>query len=347
VKIAIATVQVPFIRGGAEYLAENLKSQLVERGYETDIISMPFKWYPASTIKNSIQASQLIDLTEVNGIPIDLLICLKFPVYYTRHENKVLWLLHQHRQAYELFGTEYSELDIMEQGNEVRDMIVNYDNQLIPEHKKLFTISSTVSNRLIKYNGIDSTPLYHPPMGYENLHCRDFGDYVFIPGRLDAMKRQHILIEALRHTKTPVQVIIAGIGDPRYIQRLRSIIEIYGLQDKVQLLGLISENEKVEYYSDALCVYYGPYQEDYGYVTLEAFFSGKPVITHTDSNGPLEFVMNNSNGFVVEADPEAVAEKLDLLFENKWMAAEMGGKGRKLMKDLNIHWDHVIERLVK
>jgi glycosyltransferase involved in cell wall biosynthesis len=347
VRIAIATVQVPFIRGGAEYLAENLKSQLVERGYETDIISMPFKWYPATTIKNSILTSQLIDLTEVNGIPIDLLICLKFPVYYTRHENKVLWLLHQHRQAYELFGTEYSELDIMEQGNEVRDMIVNYDNQLIPEHKKLFTISATVSNRLITYNGIHSVPLYHPPTGYENLHCRDFGDYVFIPGRLDAIKRQHILIEALRHTKTPIQVIIAGIGDARYTQRLRSIIEIYGLQDKVQLLGLISETEKVHYYSDALCVYYGPYQEDYGYVTLEAFFSGKPVITHKDSSGPLEFIKDNSNGFVVEADPKAVAEKSDLLYENKRIAAEMGGRGRKLMNDLNIHWDHVIERLVR
>ena len=43
---------------------------------------------------------------------------------------------------------------------------------------------------------------------------------------------------------------------------------------------------------------YPPYDEDFGYVTLEAFLSRKPVITATDSGGPNEFVVDGVNGFV-------------------------------------------------
>jgi len=346
-RVAIATVQVPFIRGGAEILAENLKHQLIVRGHEAEIVTMPFKWYPARTILNCIRAARLIDLTEVNGLPVDRVICLKFPIYYTKHDNKVLWLLHQHRQAYELFGTEYGDLDKMERGEQVRRTIVRCDNRYLPEHRSLYTISTTVSDRLRKYNGISSVPLYHPPSGYEKLRCADFGDYVFMPGRFDRLKRQHLLVEAARYTKTPVRIVIAGQGDPRYGGMLRSIIDTYGLQDKVKLLGYISEDAKAEYYANALCVYYGPFQEDYGYVTLEAFFSGKPVITHPDSCGPLEFVGHGHNGCVVDPDPRAIAEALDRLYEDRALAEQLGEQGGKLMKDLHIDWDHAIARLLQ
>jgi glycosyltransferase involved in cell wall biosynthesis len=230
-------------------------------------------------------------------------------------------------------------------GKLLRKLIMNYDNKYIPECKKVFTLSQTVSERLKRYNGISSIPLYHPPSGYEKFHNEDVGDYVFCPARLEELKRQHILIEALRYTKTPVKVLLAGKGKQGYIERIKSMIETYSLSDKVQFLGWISEEEKIKYYANALTVYYGPYQEDYGYVTLESFFSGKPVVTHDDSGGPLEFVKDGMNGFVLNTDPAAVAEKLDFLYEKKQFAKEMGNNGLSLIKSLNINWDTVIERL--
>lgn len=346
-RIAIATVQVPFEYGGAEFLAENLKNQLIARGHEAEIVTIPFKWYPAKSLINSIKMSRLIDLSEIKGKRIDLMIALKFPIYYANHENKVLWLLHQHREAYDLWGTHYDGLDKLEHGDRLRRIIRNDDTRSIPFCKKIYTISSTVSERLKTYNGIESTPLYHPPFGHENFHCEGTQHYIFCPARLEELKRQHILIEALRYTKTPVKVIIAGKGKQGFIDQIGYLTETYGLSERVRFLGWISEAEKIKWYANALAVYYGPYQEDYGYVTLEAFLSGKPVITHADSGGPLEFVKDGINGFVVEANPRAVAEKLDFLYENKQFAKKLGLNGMDLIKKIDLSWNSVIEKLLQ
>ncbi|AFM43258.1 glycosyltransferase [Desulfosporosinus acidiphilus SJ4] len=344
-KVAIATVQVPFIRGGAEIHAQMLLDALRARGYEADIITIPFKWYPAKTLIDGMVLSQLVDLTEVNGQKIDLLIGTKFPAYYISHPNKVLWLLHQHRQAYELWNTGHGDLHNMESGPEVRQLIIENDNIHLREAKKIFTISTTVTDRLMRYNGIESTPLYPPPMNLEKLEPNNIDDYIFYPSRIDSIKRQLLLVKALKYCKSPVKVVLAGSGDPRYIEQIRKIVREDGTESKLEMLGFISEEEKIRLYSNCLSVYFGPHQEDYGYVTLEAFFSGKSVITHEDSGGPLEFV-NNSNGFILNTDPKEIAETIDILYDNKEKARQLGENGSKLMKKLNISWDYVIERLI-
>ncbi|WP_339167985.1 glycosyltransferase family 4 protein [Brevibacillus sp. FSL L8-0520] len=345
-RIAVASVQVPFEYGGAEILANNLKMQLILRGHEAEVVTIPFKWYPAESLENSIRMSRLIDLSEMKGRPIDLMIALKFPIYYARHDNKVLWLLHQHREAYELWGTGFDGLDKMEGGDRLRKMIVEEDSHALSACAKTYTISATVSERLRTYNGIESMPLYHPPFGCEHFYTGEIGNYIFCPSRLEELKRQQVLIEALRYTKTQVKVVIAGRGKETFINKMKSAVETYGLQDRVHFLGWISEEEKRKYYANALAVYYGPYQEDYGYVTLESFLSGKPVITHVDAGGPLEFVRNGDNGFVLEPDPKAVAEKLDYLFSNKRSAQTMGMNGLRLIEDMELGWDSVIEKLI-
>ena len=170
---------------------------------------------------------------------------------------------------------------------------------------------------------------------------------MIFPARLEELKRQQLLIEALPLTRTPVKVVIAGNGKKAYIDQLNYGIETYALSDRVRLLGWISQEEKIKWYANALAVYYGPYQEDYGYVTLEAFLSGKPVVTLVDSGGPLEFVADGKNGFVAEADPGALAEKLDRLYENKQKAREMGFHGLHLIKNMNLTWNAVIEKLLQ
>jgi len=98
-RVAIATVQVPFITGGAEIHARMLQENLVKRGHEAEIVTIPFKWYPEKTLLDGLRMAALVDLTEVNGETIDQVIALKFPMYALRHPRKTVWLLHQHRQA--------------------------------------------------------------------------------------------------------------------------------------------------------------------------------------------------------------------------------------------------------
>ncbi len=346
-RIAIALVQVPFITGGAEILVQMLRNELQKRGHEAEIVTIPFKWYPNETLRNCMKMGEMIDLTSVNGRTIDMVIAMKFPAYYLKHEHKVIWLMHQHRQAYDLWGTPYGDIHKTSDGEELRSLIMEKDKQHLLEAKAIFTIAQNTSKRLKHYNGIDSTALYHPPLDYEKLYCADYGEYVFYISRISSIKRQHMLINAAKYVKSDAKIIIAGSGSDKEKEKIFELIKENHLEDKVKFAGRITDEEKINYYANCLGVYFGAYDEDYGYITLESFFAKKPVIVHSDAGGPLEFVEDGVNGFIVDTTPQAVAEKIDQLFYDKQMAKRLGEQGYQKLVDMNLSWDYVIEQLIK
>ena len=346
-RIAIATVQVPFITGGAEILTKMFKNELAKRGHTVEIVTIPFKWYPTESLVQSMMMGRMIDLTEVNGEKIDRVIAMKFPAIYVKHKHKVIWLMHQHRQAYDLWNTKFGDLHTFPGGEQVRDLIIKCDYEYIHEAEGVFTIAQNTSNRLLKYNGIKSKVLYHPPLDYDKLYCKSYGDFIFYPSRIDSIKRQRLLVEAAKYLKTDAKIMLAGKGSETEISEINRMIKENHLEKKVVLAGYISEEEKREFYATCLGVYFGAYDEDYGYITLEAFYSEKPVIVHEDAGGPLEFVENNVNGYVIADEAKIIAEKIDYLFKNRNVAKEMGKKGRKSLQDKNMNWDYVIDCLLK
>ena len=162
-RVAVATVQIPFVRGGAEMLAENLCTALTEAGHEAEIVTIPFKWYPPAAIPQQMLACRLLDLTESMGTSIDRVIGLKFPAYLIPHPAKVQWILHQHRGAYDLWDRQWGDLYGAPGGAEARDAIHTADTRLIGQARRVFAISRNVAARLRQFNGIDAEPLYHPP----------------------------------------------------------------------------------------------------------------------------------------------------------------------------------------
>ncbi len=322
----------------------HLKTAFIDHGHQADVVSMPFQWHPREQIVLSMLAWRTIDLTQVNGEPIDMVVALKFPAYLVRHPNKVIWLTHQHRQAYDLAGTEYSDLTADEDALATRRVIMEADTRLIREARRVFTISRTVAERLLQFNGIRAQPLYHPGPNADLLRCDCYGDYVFYPSRLDRTKRHDLLIRAMAEVKSGVKCIVAGVGPEE--GRLRELIARHGVEHRVKMVGFTNDEELIDYYAKALAVYFGPFGEDYGYVTLEAFYAKKPVVTLTDSGAPLEFVQDGINGFVLPADPRAIAAKLDLLFEQRNLAESMGRRGFETIKALRLGWDNVASRLL-
>jgi glycosyltransferase involved in cell wall biosynthesis len=97
-------------------------------------------------------------------------------------------------------------------------------------------------------------------------------------------------------------------------------------------------------YAGALGVIFAPYDEDYGYVTLEAFLAHKPVITAADSGGPNEFVIDGVNGGVCPPDPEAIGAAIARLDADRPRAAAMGDAGYERAR--TITWTGVVEKLV-
>ena len=345
--ILIATTQVPFIQGGAEIHARSLLDAFNAAGHRAEIVAIPFKWYPPELILDAMLACRLLDLTESNGRKIDRVVGLKFPAYLIPHPDKVLWILHQHRQAYEQWDHPLGDMALYGNGREVRDAIRRADTRLIPEARAVFTNSQNVSSRLQEYCGLDSTPLYHPPHDAEAFYCEGEEGYFFYPSRINASKRQHLAVHALAAAGGGRRLVICGESeDDLYHQNLQEEIVRLGLQDRVRFLGRVTEEEKRRLYARCLAVIYPPFDEDYGYVTLEAMLAGKPVVTCTDSGGPLEFVIHDVTGYVTAPEGPAMGEALGKLSENPARAAALGQAGRESYLARGITWDHVVSALV-
>lgn len=317
------------------------------RGFETELITMPFKWYPPERLVESIVMARMLDLSEANGIRIDRLIGLKFPIYLAPHPDKILWLLHQYRSAYDLWDhPEHGDLINLPQGHAVRHVVHYADKRFIPEAKAVFANSRNVAERLARYNGIAAEPLYHPPANEKNFRAAPALDYFFFPSRITPLKRQRLVIEAMVRCREPVKVIFAGAAEvPSYSVELEERCREFNLVDRVIFKGFVSDREKLDLYAECLGVIYPPIDEDYGYVTLEAMLSRKPVITTSDSGGPLEFIEHGSTGFVCVADASELAARMDQLWRDRNIAHRMGNSGRGLYDALHISWDTVVEAL--
>lgn len=346
-RIAVATVQSPFVRGGAEIHASGLVDALRSDGHQAEIVAIPFKWYPPERVVDQMLACRLLDLTESDGVTIDRVIGLKFPAYFVSHPNKVLWILHQHRPAYDLWEQPLGDLHLYPNGLQVRDAIRQADRQLIPEARAIYANSANVARRLACHSSIESTPLYHPPHAADRFYCEDADEYLFFPSRLSPNKRQHLVLEALARTASPVRVCFASSANySAYARELQIRAHDLGLDDRAVFLGETSEEEKRAWFAHARAVVYPPVDEDYGYVTLEAMLSGKPVVTCADSGGPLEFVRHDETGLVADADPEALAEAMTDLWDNPARSAAMGRAGRDYYTSLDISWPNVVQKLL-
>ncbi len=341
--ICVCTVQAPFIVGGAEILASELAASLKARGFLVDVVNVPFKWYPVTDIVKQALVWRFLEVTESNGVPIDMVIPTKFPSYLVKHPLKVTWLFHQHREVYDLYGTPYCSFTDDPEEQEVRQTILRMDAKTLRESRRIFTISKNVSARLARYNGIASETLYPPPHYSGRYREGDFSDYALYAGRLETLKRVDLLIEAFRYVDPAARLVVAGRGPQQ--ENLERQAARLGLSDRIQFAGFVPEEDLLSLYADAFAVLYAPVDEDYGYVTVEAFLSGKPVVTCKDSGGTLEFVEDGATGLVVDPEPSVLAQAVNRLFSNRCLAREMGASGRPRVA--GIGWDAVIDALTE
>lgn len=343
-RVAVCSGQIPFVRGGAELLTETLAEQLRLHGHEAEIVQLPFRWYPKSEILKGYLAWRLINLDESEGRPIDRVVALKFPAFVLQHPHKITWLVQQFRQAYELFGTPHSHFDRSAEDSELRRAIWQMDSTTLSESSKLFTISTNVGRRLMRFNHLSSTPLYPPPALDGKFYNDGYGDYVFTVSRLNVMKRVDQLIRAMGHVKTPVRCKIAGQGDE--LASLKKIANQCRATDRIEFVGYVDEPTLLSLYGNALAVYYAPVDEDYGFVTVEGMKCNKPVLTTSDSGGPLEFVTHGVTGLVAApGDAVALAHYIDELYEDRNLAERLGTTGAERVS--GITWETTVARLLE
>lgn len=341
--VLICATQVPFVRGGAEVLVDGLREALVERGHRVDVVALPFKWYPKTEILKSALAWRLLDLTESNGIPVDLVICTKFPTWAVRHPRKVAWLVHQHRQAYDWFGTPLSDFSQAPDDLEIRRQIKEIDRRGLGECSALYAISANVAARLKHAIGYDAKVL-HVPHRLNGLRAEAYDDYVFSISRLDAAKRVDLLIRAVAVAPGAWRAVIAGDGPDA--AKLQALARELGVRDRVEFRGQISDADAIDLYNRARAIFYGPVDEDFGLAAEEALSAGKPVVTFGDSGGVLELVEHDVSGLVAgAADPHLLGQALHRVMSDEALARQLGTTGQKRVA--SITWDGVTRELLQ
>jgi glycosyltransferase involved in cell wall biosynthesis len=343
-KIAVVSTIVPFYRGGAEILADAVTSRIRESGHDVRQFRIPFAWSPPHRIVESLLAFRHLDLSAY-----DRVIAFKFPAYCVEHDDKVVWLFHQFRQAYDLWGTPYQGLPQGEEGRQIRRAIIAADQAYLLPTPRLYCNSGVTAARLSRFNGREAEVLYAPLVEPGSFRAGPYGNYVFCPSRISPGKRQHLLVAAMAHVRSDLHLVLAGLPEtPQDLARLRQQIEALGLEERVTLEPrFISEEEKAELMSGALAVAYLPYDEDsYGFVTLEAYQARRPVLTCTDSGGVLSLVEHGESGYVAEPEARAIASGLDALAANRPGLRAMGEAGLARAAALGIGWPRVMERLL-
>jgi glycosyltransferase involved in cell wall biosynthesis len=342
-RVAVATSFIPFTKGGDATLLEGLTGALTARGHEVETVLLPF-WPDPEAMVEQMLAYRLLDVSDAG----ERLIALRTPSYLVSHPSKVVWFIHHHRPAYDLAETHWKNVESGE-GARLRQAIMGADHLFLREARAIYTNSAVMSARLEHYNAIDSTVLYPPlPEGAE-YRPGPFGDFVFSPGRISPTKRQELLVRAMAHVRSGVRLVLAGPPDlPEHLEALQQLIEELDLGERVELRGgWIPESEKQQLFADCLACAYVPYDEDsYGFVTLEAFTSGKPVVTCTDSGGILELVEDTTTGLVTDPQPEQLAAAFDALHDDHELAQRLGNAGHQRTQTLGISWDTVIDKLL-
>lgn len=343
-KILVLSTMVPFVHGGAEELFVHLVRNLqATPGVEAEGYRFPFTWNPAERLIDEMLIAKRLRLWNV-----DRVIALKFPAYLVPWRNKALWLLHQYRQAYDLLDAGQSNIPATPRGAEIVSAIRMADNAAFREATRLFVNSPVTRDRLRRYNGFRGEVLPPPLNDPELFVGGDSEGYILATGRVNASKRQHLLIQALRHAPN-ARLIVAGPPDtPEDAERLRELAHEAGVSDRVKLdLRFLPRDELAALVNRCAAVAYLPYDEDSpGYCTLEAFCAGKPVLTVSDAGGVLGIVRNRETGLVAAPHAEALGAAFRRLAESPGETLSMGARARDALVAQRLNWPATIEKLL-
>jgi glycosyltransferase involved in cell wall biosynthesis len=344
-RVIIASTTVPHIDGGGRLIARWTAEAMRASGHEVEEFYLPFPTDPRPTLAAMVG----LRATPFAG-SADRLIAIRWPAHVIRHENKATWFIHHYRQLFDLWNTPYRGVPANAEGIAYREALRRIDNQGLRESQNVFTNSLIVRDRLREFNDLEAEPLF-PPIGGDTSRFRTegYGDFIFYPSRVTPIKRQFLAVQAMRHTSSAVRLVIAGKPDSVHFgKEITGYVREHGLEDRVELrFGWIDEAEKVDLLARCLALAYLPLDEDsYGYPSLEASHSAKPIVTLTDSGGTLEFVRDGIEGLVAAPNPRDVAHAFDRLFEDKSAAERMGAQSAARREELKITWPHVIRRLL-
>jgi glycosyltransferase involved in cell wall biosynthesis len=343
-RVAVVTSSPPLTEGGHLVIARAIVDTLRVMGHEADLVTTPQNRFGRQA--SAYMATWMTDVgIDGAGRPVDQVISLRFPSYAVRHPRHVCWLNHTMREYYDLWPRFRATLGPRAAAKEHirRRLIRAADKFLLTRNvSRLFVQSRTIQKRLDVLGQVRSTVLYPPPP-VRAYRCDGYGDYFFAVSRLAPLKRFDLLLRALAAPAARgIRCVIGGDGEDR--QRLERLAAELGIADRIQMIGRLDSSGLVHHLARCRAVVFVPFEEDYGFVTVEAFAAGKPVVTCHDSGGPTELVTDERHGLVCAPDPPALAAALRRLMDDDAAVQRMGLEAKRVADAMS--WPRAVQELL-
>ena len=199
--------------------------------------------------------------------------------------------------------------------------------------------SDTTRKRIINKGLAEDVSVINPGADVENNQHEDYGDYFFYPSRFRRYKRQDLAIEAFQEADLDdFKLVLAGSGqEPEFIEELEEMSD-----ENVEIETDVSGERWNELYSNAYSVLFLAEKEDWGIIPVEAASFSKPIIA-VNEGGPQESVKDGETGFLVDAAPDSIAEKMKYLADRPEKVKEMGEKAKKHSQQYS--WNNFSKKL--
>lgn len=172
--------------------------------------------------------------------------------------------------------------------------------------------------------------------------------YVLVLSRLHPKKNLELLIDAFCTTikERPLsqwRLMIAGDGDPAYVQSLKQLVRDKQAGDFVVFTGWLSSDKKAAALANASLVALPSSHENFGLCIAEAMASGVPVLVSPYVN-LAEEIERAKCGWVVELDHDSLVAALASIMESDGERVARGRAGHELAH-IRFSWPVVAREL--
>ncbi|MGC8533059.1 MAG: glycosyltransferase family 4 protein [Candidatus Parvarchaeum sp.] len=215
--------------------------------------------------------------------------------------------------------------------------------------------SNEVKERLVNYKLMNKERIFNlgPHVNYSKIKKGGKTEkIIFYPSRFIRYKRQELAIKAFNLSNMPkkgFKLVLGGfVEDREYFESLKRLESKH-----IIVKENLSEKELTDLYRKCYITLFLAINEDTGLTPLESLAYGKPVIS-VNEGGPKEFIKNEVNGLLVNADERSVADALDKVLDKKLYAKLVDGAKKSIrydekrfMKNLESAISSILEKAYK
>jgi len=337
------------IRGGVEKVMYDIMLGLSERGIQCDMLCASTEGHPQQNIKVNDFATVFVIKTSLNVAATKLApkmisklrkIAANYDIIHIHHPDPMATLalfmagykgkviLHWHSDILKQKTLLYIYMPLQTWLIKRADMIVGTTPVYVQQSEFLKDYEHKINFIPIGVLPIDADQSIVQRIKNENKGKT----LIFSLGRLVEYKGFEYLIESAKYLSEDYRIIIGGKGPLQ--ESLENLIKLNNLQEKVNLIGFLSDEEAYAYFmaTDIFVLSSIIKTEAFAIVQIEAMSCSKPIITaHIPGSGVSWVNKHNTSGLICNRkNPQELAECIKLLGENKdlYNKLSLGAKNR-------------------